>query len=1254
MAVTFPASARESTHGSRGIPASVGAVLVADLVGFTPLTRHLSARGPRGVEALHDWLDETFHRWDEAVASEGGQVTAYAGDALTAVFTAPHARRRALAAAQQMQRTTGRLRPLGSLVAPALPPQPPPPTPLLRIGIATGHVSRTTLSWAISGDSVGPNALPGGGRVEASGDEPPAQVLSCEVLWGETVRAAMAAQQRATPGGIALAEANSAAMPMTANAPADQGAPADAASIRFLERPGGGGRVGRQRRVAEHRVVTTVFVRLGPTSDGVGPVRGLLPQAAAIVARCGGELRQVDGSGPRFQLVLGFGAPRARPDDAAAAVSCATLLLQAARDVGICGTAGVATGTAFCAELGSPAHREYVVVGESVNLAARMAAAAGRDDARPDDAPLDDGQAGGQTGQARAVVWMDEATAQRCGQALHPRSRGRRQFKGAGEVAVYATQIEPSDHDLASPEPAGPDAIPELNSGSAARFVGRARQLRLAATLSRRAARGHGAALLVIGDPGIGKSAFLDAVAEALPTPETIIVRTGQPLPGDIRPYLPWRPVWRELLFDGARPDPQTVAEAATAVDLPDLAPLLAAPLGLSGHTPPTRRWDPGDRARATTRVLLALLGAQPDSRPRVIVVDDAHRLDELSMRLLHDLMARAPALGLFLLVASPSETPFPHFSGQSGSSVIRIHLGSLALEERTRLARSWGHGALPAQQLTAAIERSGGNPLMLKHLLACADDPAPPWGADPSLPLDVHRLVLARVDGLLGRDQRVLRAAAVIGPQFTDDALQAALGGSAAGGHDLREELDRLSRIGLLQPDARQAGHRFVDTLVRDVVYAAASLADRAHLHEATARHLEATLPPTDGDAADRQTPDRDARVDLVDLLAHHYGRTANVAKQREWIGAAARAAERSYATSAALGYLAHLEAIEVGGQRAPLLVRRGALLAIIARWSEAEIALREAVRLAEQRPDREQADAAHTAADARRELGSLLVSTTRFEEAVTLLAQAARQLRAASDLAGASRALDRLAFAHFQHGDIAAAGRAAARQQRLAESLGDEALVAAALENVALTAAARGQHDAALRGLREAHRRAQQVGDPRLTVHLCNDLAGVYAQSGDLRAAQRWLRRAMRAAARMGYERATAYLTANLGEVRRATGDLDSASAHYVEALRTALAIGDWVTTTQCTTGLAICAAQQGRPGHRRLLRQARAVADSLHPAYVLDELAECEARLAVAAPADAQDCGDPMVDALFAQALAAGAASGASKGGIQASDR
>src|SRR4029453_1700421 len=88
------------THADRLVGASegarpahadrfAGALLLADISGFTAITERLAARGPGGAEALRGLLDGAFSPLLELIAGTGGDVLKFAGDAMLACWPAP-------------------------------------------------------------------------------------------------------------------------------------------------------------------------------------------------------------------------------------------------------------------------------------------------------------------------------------------------------------------------------------------------------------------------------------------------------------------------------------------------------------------------------------------------------------------------------------------------------------------------------------------------------------------------------------------------------------------------------------------------------------------------------------------------------------------------------------------------------------------------------------------------------------------------------------------------------------------------------------------------------------------------------------------------------------------------------------------------------------------------------------------------------------------------------------------------------------
>ncbi|MFL6026185.1 MAG: tetratricopeptide repeat protein, partial [Friedmanniella sp.] len=1124
-----------------------GVVLFADLAGFTALAESLARSGTSGGEMLHGLLNGYFAILIENVRAAGGEVTTFAGDALAALFAGGAERRdqtalRALSCAVSMQDSL-------TTFAAAQEGTGTRSSPHMRIGLGGGGVTR---------------ALVG---------EESHQVL--HVLAGPALECAVAAQRECRPGEV-IADGGLVAPAAHVQVAARRGPwcvlrsgwtsegttnplPADPAA-GWGAADGSDGPAARaeaQQLGDEHRLVTSVFLSLPPMDvpgDGGVTLQRYLRGAMPVIRRHGGDLRQVDAGDKGYQLVAGFGAPRTAADDAERAVACC---LELARGPMVPVRAGVATGLAFCAELGTVSRREYVVIGDSVNVAARLAGAA-----------------------IPGQVLVDAATSARCRAFADQRALGPLALKGRTEpVEAFAVEGLREVVSLS----------PTLAATGAAAFVGRADELAVARAQQERAHRGRGRVLLVTGDPGLGKSRLVAELTSA-PASRKVVVAVGAGgMPGDVRPYLAWRPIWRSLLFGPGRPVPglsELPAVLAGDARRDDRSPLLGPVLGIEmSDNAFTAALSPAQRADATRALLLDCLRRCCASSPLTLVVDDAQWLDELSQQLLTQLAAAIAELPVLLVVVARDEPRTAPLLARlrSGGACTSLPLAGLPPGKAEDLVRARVDGPgqqLPAELVSHLVQRSGGNPLFLEQLVSWAGEHPESLSPEhlPEFPGDVRRLVLARVDRLLPQGQNTLKAASVIADDFSAASVHACL--SARGSRreverDLRE-LVRLDLIGT-RSQGPEVTYTFRHTLVQEVVYGSLSSAARSQLHESVAEHLEQTH------AGSLQG--------WVDQLAHHYGRSRNVPKQRVWFRAAGDAAAQAYANDAAVGYYRRLVALLSEAEKPQVLVRIGAIHQMTGRWRDGEEVLRSALRGAVAAGDQ------HTEAQAERELGLVLLPTRRFTEAVDLLRSAADAFAVQGDRPGQARALDRLAYALIEHGDYHAAFRVAEEQLAVEQPRQDPAGLGAALENLGLVHWRWGEHREAMRLLRRAYALARRSGDRRLVVHSANDLAGLCAERGDHGSAVRYLREAITTAQHIGYREATAYLTGNAGELYRDRGDLDEAQRHFAASLRAAVDVGDWLTIVFCVSALATTAAEQGAPGHRELLRRAAEIAGQLH---------------------------------------------------------
>ncbi|MEU8894221.1 AAA family ATPase [Nocardia sp. NPDC048505] len=367
---------------------------------------------------------------------------------------------------------------------------------------------------------------------------------------------------------------------------------------------------------------------------------------------------------------------------------------------------------------------------------------------------------------------------------------------------------------------------------------------------------GRSGALILRGDPGIGKTALLDyAAAQGIPTVRSAGVESEAELPFAAL-HLLLRP---GLALLDTLPARQRSA--------------LSAAFGLDDGAADS----PSDRMLVGLAVL-SLLAEESTEGPLLCLIDDAHWLDRASAETLLFVARRLDAEGVAVIFATRAgEHDFP------APGLPELRVAGLRQDAAAALVDSRAPDLAPAVRYRLLTE-AYGNPLALLELPAVLAAEAPGSGPNP-LPL-TQRLQVAfhgQVSRLPVATRTLLLVAAAAG---TDELAVVLRAGETlgAGVGDLQAAAD----AGLAHTDGRTVGFRH--PLLRSAVYQGAPLAQRLAVHAALAATRTA---PEDADlrawhlAAAATGPDEKTAAALED--------SADRARRRSGYSGAVAAYERA-----------------------------------------------------------------------------------------------------------------------------------------------------------------------------------------------------------------------------------------------------------------------------------------------------------------------------------------------------------------------
>jgi class 3 adenylate cyclase len=549
---------------------------------------------------------------------------------------------------------------------------------------------------------------------------------------------------------------------------------------------------------------------------------------AEVIGRYEGIIARYMGDG----VLAYFGYPQAHEDDAEQATRAGLALVDAVAnlqtDIGaeLQVRIGIATGTVVVGDLiGEGAAQEQAVVGETPNLAARL-----------------------QTLAEPGTVLISASTHRLTGGNFEYRDLGPVTLKGWGE-SVPAWQVLASSGVESRFEAQHQTRLTPL--------IGREEEIDLLLRRWRHATQGEGCAVLLSGDPGIGKSHIARALQERLQAEPHITLRyfcSAHHTNSALFPFI--SQLERAARYERSDSSAQKLAKleallAQSAADADHVA-VLANLLSL----PPNDRYrlpelSPQNRKEKTFAALLAQLDGLAGRQPVLMIFEDVHWIDPTSRELLTVTLERVPRLRVLLLITARPEftPPWPGHAHVTTLPLTRLsRRDGAALIERVTAGKT-----LPEEVMNQILARTDGVPLFVEELTKTVLETGLLQERDghyvlnrplPSMaiPMTLHASLMARLDRL-APVREVAQIGAVVGREFSYELLNAVAGLPIG---RLEEALGQLVRSELIfcRGEVPQAVYTFKHTLVRDAAYSGLLKSRRAEVHAAIADAFEQQFP--------------------------------------------------------------------------------------------------------------------------------------------------------------------------------------------------------------------------------------------------------------------------------------------------------------------------------------------------------------------------------------------------------------------------
>ncbi len=637
----------------------------------------------------------------------------------------------------------------------------------------------------------------------------------------------------------------------------------------------------------EHRNVTILFLNFrgfdfDRDEKAMLNLQRYFSELQATVDRYDGSIDKVDLASEGFNVIVLFGVPFAHEDDEERAVRCAHEILSGvwSQALKVKMRIGINAGYVFAGNVGSSERREYTVMGDEVNLAARILSKAKDDD-----------------------IIVSQSIYAKIKQLFDLQSKKEVRLKGKEKpVKIYRILGEKKRA----------EAFERLRGGESKTMVGREGELALLKKSAKQVEKGKGQVVLIVGEAGVGKSRltreFIDAWRKkAFEFAVGSCQFYGKPIS-----YHPWKePLMSYLGLKKESPDKQKKKAIRTFMKsvnpaLAEWSPIIGELLDLDiEETKLTSSIDAKLRKQRLFDIMLDLFSYSKKKKkrrnrePLLIVIEDFHWADAASVELLSYIARNVEQLPILLLVVTRPVKEKWEFAKYG--YYREIPLKELVADDVRSLVGALLGQDEPDTQIVEFIRKeTQGNPFYVEELTRTLIERNilrkikeawifPEDMSGMEVPDTIQGVIMSRIDRLPSPIKQVLLMASVIGREFSYATLE---GVYPKDKPKLKGYLSSLRHLDLLlyQKTGKDEHYIFKHILTQEVAYDSISYKRKRNLHIKVGNFIERAH--------------KKSIEEVLGFLTHHFYQGKEWEKAFYYSIEAGDKAKRAYANIEALSY--------------------------------------------------------------------------------------------------------------------------------------------------------------------------------------------------------------------------------------------------------------------------------------------------------------------------------------------------------------